>query len=105
MDDKNGKSCSIKDFIQRYVRENTARPLEIDLALFITQLKTFCDSSRDKIVTPIPKVQNGNGNGKESVPIAKAYYTKLVNESKAYNKLKRKAADDHGKYEENRNEN
>ena len=81
------EKINIRDFIQRYVRENTVKPLEIDLALFLTQLKTFCDSSKHS--PPTPKTDEN-----KVVPVAKAYYTKLVNESKAYNALKRKPEDD-----------
>jgi len=76
---------NIKDFIQRYVRENTSKPLQIDLSLLLTQLKTFCESAKHD-VKPLLKDLKDNG---DKVPVAKAYYTQLVSESKKYNALKR----------------
>ena len=43
----------IKDFIQRYVRENDSPPLTIDISLFINKLKSYCNSSKAKLNTPI----------------------------------------------------
>ena len=85
----------IKDFIQRYVRENNSPPLQIDISLFITQLKNYCNSSKEKSNNNVLPKTNG-----DKIPIARAHFTQLQNEANKWrNSNKRK----NSKNEENKN--
>ena len=82
----------IKDFIQRYVRENNTPPLQIDISLFLTQLKNYCNSCKGKSNNFLPK-----SNG-DKIPIARAHFTQLQNEANKWrNSNKRKNPNDDNK--------
>jgi hypothetical protein len=77
----------VKEFLQRYVRENLDKPLLINLEELNNSLKSFCDTQID--IQNVKEPSNSTDNKGDHVKIKSAYFAHLKDVANKYNNLKR----------------